>query len=799
MKRTSLIILTTAVVLTSTVSRAQWQSSGTLVCGATAFQTNVLVASDGAGGAVMAWKDLRNGGVGSDVYAQRINGSGVAQWTLHGVAVCTLADDQIVTSIIGDGVGGAIVAWIDKRSGTNYDVYAQRITAAGAVQWTANGVPVCTVTADDNGAGLVPDGAGGAIVTWYDTRGATGADVYAQRINGAGALQWTANGVTVSAAAGDQLVPIPVADGAGGEFVVFWDHRGGVDYDVYAQRINSAGAAQWAVNGVALCALTGDQAVYGVVTDGAGGAITLWSDMRSGNVDLYAQRINSAGVPQWAGNGVALCTNTAGQYSPELVTDGAGGAIAAWYDSRNGADDIYAQKVNSAGVVLWAGDGVDVSNNASSQNNPQVAPDGAGGAMMVWYDLRNGPTELYGQRINTSGVVQWASAGVAFATNNIFRPSIVSDGSGGAIFAWEDYRFGPSDLYAQRVEGAYGYWGRPEPTVVSAKDVPKDQGGHVAVNWTASGHDVPSPPSIGYYSVWRAVDSAPFAGAGASASNALIPLVQVGPDTAHGARMAAAGYYWELVGTQTAYRWKSYSFSTETRADSVLGNAGNEVFMVAAHDVTDGHIAFASNAITGHSVDNLAPLAPLALTAQRIGNYVHLKWNRVHVPDLKDYSVYRKTSSGVTPIPVNFLASANDTVLTDTSPPASAIYYIVTAYDVHANQSAPSNEATVQPATGVGNLPPITALTVLQNHPNPFTGETELEIGLPASSDVNVEVFDVAGRKVSTITVKQAAAGWDKMAFSGRDSRGRPLASGVYFYRVHANGTTVTRKMVITR
>ena len=163
MKRTSLIALIAAIVLNSSASRAQWQSNGALVCGATGFQTNVTVASDGAGGAVMAWRDPRNAGVGSDVYAQRINGSGVPQWTLHGVAVCTLADDQTVTSIIGDGLGGAIVAWIDKRSGTNYDIYAQRITAAGAVQWAANGIPVCTVTVDDYGVALVPDGTGGVI------------------------------------------------------------------------------------------------------------------------------------------------------------------------------------------------------------------------------------------------------------------------------------------------------------------------------------------------------------------------------------------------------------------------------------------------------------------------------------------------------------------------------------------------------------------------------------------------------------------------------------------------------------
>jgi hypothetical protein len=224
--------------------------------------------------------------------------------------------------------------------------------------------------------------------------------------------------------------------------------------------------------------------------------------------------------------------------------------------------------------------------------------------------------------------------------------------------------------------------------------------------------------------------------------------------------------------------------------------------MVAAHLVEDANLpidlAFASNVVTGHSVDNLAPLAPFLLTAQRVGADVQLQWNRAVAPDLRDYSVYRATSTGVTPVPINFLTSAEDTLAVDANAPSSALYYIVTAHDVHANQSAPSNEANVEAATGIGNTPVITALTVLQNYPNPFAATTDFAVGLPSNSDVRIDVFDVAGRRVSAIDVK-GTKGWQRIPFAGRDTRGRQLASGVYFYRVQAAGATVTKKMVITR
>ncbi|HEU4928332.1 MAG TPA: FlgD immunoglobulin-like domain containing protein, partial [Candidatus Krumholzibacteria bacterium] len=146
-----------------------------------------------------------------------------------------------------------------------------------------------------------------------------------------------------------------------------------------------------------------------------------------------------------------------------------------------------------------------------------------------------------------------------------------------------------------------------------------------------------------------------------------------------------------------------------------------------------------------------------------------------------------------------FLASSEDTVMADVNPPASALYYIVTAVDVHQNQSSPSNEASVGATTGVGNLPPVSALTVLPNHPNPFTERTELSVGLPSKADIRVEMFDVAGRRVRAISLEQRAAGWQRVPFDGRDDRGRPLPSGVYFYRVHAGGESAAHKMVIAR
>jgi hypothetical protein len=99
----------------------------------------------------------------------------------------------------------------------------------------------------------------------------------------------------------------------------------------------------------------------------------------------------------------------------------------------------------------------------------------------------------------------------------------------------------------------------------------------------------------------------------------------------------------------------------------------------------------------------------------------------------------------------------------------------------------------------VGDRPSIAALTVLQNQPNPFSGTTELAIGLPTGSDIRVEIYDMAGRRVDLVEVKGAPAGWNRVRWAGRDTRANVMRSGVYVYRVSANGQTIARKMVIAR
>ena len=188
-----------------TSENISWETNGTIICDAAASQTSPQIVSDGDSGAIIVWKDGREGSGEEDIYAQKIDSTGQAQWTTNGSVICNATDNQFSPQLVSDSAGGAIITWIDNRpSTTSNDIYAQKINSGGVVQWDVNGTVICNATSSQGGPQIVSDGAGGAIISWYDyrTSGTTGVDIYSQKINSAGEIQWNTNGTVICNATG---------------------------------------------------------------------------------------------------------------------------------------------------------------------------------------------------------------------------------------------------------------------------------------------------------------------------------------------------------------------------------------------------------------------------------------------------------------------------------------------------------------------------------------------------------------------------------------------------------------------
>lgn len=463
MKRLTFTFLCTLI---SSISFPQWTNNSTVntpVCQMPYDQKDPGIKTDGQGGAIIVWADNRDSTTnGNDIYIQLIDSSGNIKWNANGIPVCQAPNGQKAPALVVDGPGSAIIAWHDQRNGIDHDIYVQKVNNDGIVQWTTDGVAVAAKNFEQTDPKIISDGAGGAIIVWQDSVNA-GWDIYAQRVSSAGTALWTTGGVIICNAASSQTNPKIETDGAGGAIIVWQDKRSG-DFDIYAQRINATGITQWTVNGTIVCAVAGVQNGQKIEPDGSGGAIIAWEDKRSGNYDVYAQRLNSSGISQWTANGIAVSIETGNQTAIDISSDNISGAIITWKDYRNNIyADIYAQYIDISGTKQWTTNGIPISTKVYDQQDPNVVTDNSG-AIIIWQDSSNGQWDLYAQKILLNGTAQWVSGGKAIsnAPGSQTNPRHINDGKGGAIVVWQDKRDGTwLDVYTQNInsDGSLGVVG----------------------------------------------------------------------------------------------------------------------------------------------------------------------------------------------------------------------------------------------------------------------------------------------------------------------------------------------------
>ncbi len=225
--------------------------------------------------------------------------------------------------------------------------------------------------------------------------------------------------------------------------------------------------AQWksdSTTNTPVCIATASQQNPQACTDGANGVIIVWEDFRSGNNwDVYAQKLNYDGIPQWTANGINICTSNANQTAPVICTDDNGGAYVVWKDSRTSANgiDLYGQHINSNGSLGYgaSGSGVGVAKDAAEPDNISICSDGFGNAFVAWADSRSSISpsssrpDIWMNKLTYNGSVWgFGGSGTAVITASLrqLTPKLVDDGSGGCYLVWESGTL-PASIWATRV------------------------------------------------------------------------------------------------------------------------------------------------------------------------------------------------------------------------------------------------------------------------------------------------------------------------------------------------------------
>jgi Secretion system C-terminal sorting domain len=447
-------------------ANAQWVQNvavNTPICKATRTQSEPKIIPDGVGGSYIVWKDNRNFNT-PDAFLQRVNKDGLSLWIVDGLNVCVNPEDQSTPTLCSDGENGVIAAWSDFRNGTDRNIYAQRIDSNGFIQWSFNGTIVTNKTIREYNEKIISDGNGGAIILWE--QGGSGIyDIWAQRIDADGVPMWASGGIALSTATSNKLNAVMTMGADNNIYFAWQDQRSG-NTDIYAQKLDLNGNRLWgnAAKSVIVDPERQDEPRIALTQNGLGIYVT-WVDRRNGllNTDIYAQKLDSSGTKKWVSTAISICANVSIQNQVALTSSGIkNGFVATWRDYRSGGtSDIYAQKLDSNGVIVYALNGIAIATEPGDQLNPVIINDTNGGAIIAWQDKNSGNSNIRAQKLNTAGTSQWGVyADVCTAAGEQSAPKIIPDLEDGLIAVWEDARDTSNiNIMGQRIRsvGSYVY------------------------------------------------------------------------------------------------------------------------------------------------------------------------------------------------------------------------------------------------------------------------------------------------------------------------------------------------------
>lgn len=430
------------------------------------YEGNIYICDslcDNISNIFIAWEEYDWDEGYSELFIQKLKAStGKVEWEENGIYICnssTVHFDRENFGMISDGLEGVIITWCDRKD-TNYQIYAQKLNSSGNIQWNPGGLLICNTTGNQFYPKIINDGLSSVIITWVDGRNysQTGYDIYAQKLNiSNGMLEWNENGSLICSNQGSQSQP-QMASNNNGETFIIWKDTSSEDPSIYTQKINSSGEIQWNIEGVKVCDYNDNIGISPgpfaeIIADKNGNILISWCDYISQyKSNLFIQKINCSGELEWGESGVNFCNTGYCLYEPHMISDGFGGTIIYWKDIRNGYYfDIYVQKINSNGEVQWTPNGNFISSPLYHQDFHEI----------------DGPDTI----------------------NRVYDIGMVSDGTNGAIITWLEWNGNTGKIFTQRVDSdgdtLWKFSGHPVCSYrwMARMDVVSDGAGGAVVIW----------------------------------------------------------------------------------------------------------------------------------------------------------------------------------------------------------------------------------------------------------------------------------------------------------------------------
>jgi hypothetical protein len=328
------------------------------------------------------------------------------------------------------GADRYLVAWTDYRSGFA-DILGQRLTQAGALMGGEIGL---SPAFDDHEDPVLAFGTQQDqwLVVWRDFRNGN-ADITGQFVTREGLL--SGEPIEICAHGTHQYEPAVAYNSDDDEFLVVWQDSRSGNLDIYGQRVD-AGSGNL-VNGVISITADPDSQLYPALAynDGDGQYLVVWVDKRDdpgdeSNWNIYGLRLNPDGTTFDVSDFV-ICARQENQSDVAVAYNPVRGQyLVVWLDHSLPDGGIAGQRVRATDPRI-AGFNFDICAENTLQRHPSLASGSASGEYLVaWQDNRDGATDMniYGRRVSGTGaLLGTADIPISTAVGNQWRPHVSYD------------------------------------------------------------------------------------------------------------------------------------------------------------------------------------------------------------------------------------------------------------------------------------------------------------------------------------------------------------------------------------
>lgn len=186
---------------------------------------------------------------------------------------------------------------------------------------------------------------------------------------------------------------------------------------------------------------------YDTEADLDGNCVTIFSDIRTGNVSPVIYKISPAGIPLWGEGGIPVSADASDEFSPVCCVTSDNNVVAA-FTRLTGNDPLVLVAFDENGNKLWPGEGIVLTPSATeSYFMPALLPS-VDGDFIVVYSRNQGsgiysPRHLFAMKYQIDGTAAWTEEAVVSDAGGISHWTdvyIKADGAGGVIVSWHDDR-----------------------------------------------------------------------------------------------------------------------------------------------------------------------------------------------------------------------------------------------------------------------------------------------------------------------------------------------------------------------